>query len=47
MIVTNWLDTTIMALKNLWLGFIDFIPSLIGALIVFIIGWIVKTVLNL
>ena len=41
MIVTNWLDTTVMALKNLWLGFIDFIPSLIGALIVFIIGWIV------
>lgn len=41
MIVTNWLDTTIIALKNLWLGFIDFMPSLIGALIVFIIGWIV------
>ena len=41
MIVTNWLDTTVMALKNLWLGFIEFIPSLIGALIVFIIGWIV------
>lgn len=41
MIVTNWLDTTIMALKNLWLGFIEFIPSLIGALVVFIIGWII------
>jgi len=41
MIVTNWLDTTVMALKNLWLGFIEFIPSLIGALVVFIIGWIV------
>lgn len=41
MIVTNWLDTTVMALKNLWLGFIEFIPSLIGALVVFIIGWII------
>lgn len=41
MIVTNWLDTTIVALKNLWLGFIEFIPSLIGALIVFIIGWVI------
>ena len=41
MIVTNWLDTTIAALKNLWIGFIDFIPSLIGALIVFIVGWII------
>jgi len=41
MIVTNWLDTTVVALQNLWIGFIDFIPSLIGALIVFIIGWVV------
>jgi len=41
MIVTNWLDTTVMALQNLWQGFIAFIPSLIGALIVFIIGWII------
>ncbi|MBU3942944.1 hypothetical protein KKA24_03100 [Patescibacteria group bacterium] len=41
MIVTNWLDTTVMALKNLWLGFIEFIPNLIGALIIFIIGWII------
>jgi len=41
MIVTNWLDTTVIALKSLWLGFIEFIPSLIGALIVFIIGWVV------
>jgi len=41
MIVTNWLDTTVVALKGLWIGFIDFIPSLVGALIVFIIGWII------
>lgn len=41
MIVTNWLDTTVVALNNLWQGFIGFIPNLIGALIVFIIGWIV------
>ena len=41
MILTNWLDTTINALKNLWVGFIDFIPNLIGALLVFVIGWVV------
>lgn len=26
---------------NLWLGFIDFIPRLIGALVVFLIGWLI------
>jgi len=42
MIITGWLDTTIIALKNLWLGFIDFIPNLIGAIIVFLIGWLIS-----
>jgi small-conductance mechanosensitive channel len=46
MIVTNWLDTTIIALKNLWVGFIDFIPSLVGALIVFIVGWVVAVAIG-
>ncbi len=42
MILTDWFDTTIIALKNLWQGFIDFIPNLIGAIIVFLIGWLVS-----
>jgi len=46
MIVTGWLDTTIIALKNLWLGFIDFIPNLIGAIIVFLIGWLISIALG-
>lgn len=46
MIVTNWLDTTIMALKSLWIGFIDFIPNFIGALLVFIIGWIIAVAIG-
>ncbi|OGZ17454.1 MAG: hypothetical protein A2V72_00255 [Candidatus Nealsonbacteria bacterium RBG_13_37_56] len=41
MIITNWLDTTVIALKSLWIGFIDFIPNLIGALLIFIIGWVI------
>ncbi|PIS17239.1 MAG: hypothetical protein COT59_01720 [Candidatus Nealsonbacteria bacterium CG09_land_8_20_14_0_10_42_14] len=41
MIITNWLDTTIIALKSLWIGFINFIPNLIGALLVFVIGWVI------
>jgi len=46
MIVTNWLETTINALKSLWVGFIDFIPSLIGSLFVFIIGWVVAVAIG-
>jgi len=37
----DWIDITVDSLKNLWLGFIDFIPRLVGALIVFLIGWII------
>lgn len=38
----NWYSTTITALQNLWGGFLEFIPELIGALIVFIIGWFIS-----
>lgn len=41
MIITGWFETTVSALKNLWIGFIDFIPSLVGAIIVFLIGWLI------
>ena len=37
----DWYAVTIGALAGLWQGFIGFIPSLIGALIVFIIGWFI------
>jgi len=40
------LDITIFALKDLWYGFIDFIPNLIGALIVFLIGWVVSVAIG-
>ena len=46
MILTDWWATTVDALENLWVGFIDFIPSLIGALIVFIIGWIIAVAIG-
>jgi len=39
--VLDWYSVTFQALQNLWVGFLDFIPNLIGALIVFIIGWFI------
>lgn len=37
----TWLNTTLNALQGAWKGFIYFLPNLIGAIIVFVIGWFV------
>lgn len=41
MILGDWYSITINALLDLWQGFLGFIPSLIGAIVVFIIGWFI------
>jgi len=38
----DWYTITIEALKDLWQGFLMFLPKLIGAIIVFIIGWFIS-----
>lgn len=40
MILQTWGSTTVEALQNVWSGFIGFIPDLIGAFIVLVVGWI-------
>lgn len=42
MIIQDWSVITSQALQNLWQGFIKFIPQLIGAIIIFVIGWIIS-----
>lgn len=39
--IGNWSLATIQALENLWQGFLNFVPALIGAIIVFVIGWFI------
>lgn len=39
--VFDWISATSRALEGLWQGFITFVPELIGALLVFIIGWFI------
>lgn len=46
MSIIDWYDTTIQALSELWAGFIAFIPRLIGALIIFIIGWFIAVAIG-
>src|SRR3989344_6166332 len=39
--IIDWYEITSRALESLWYGFLGFIPSLVGALMVFIIGWFI------
>ncbi len=47
MVVQSWTDVVSGSLLNLWYGFISFVPNLVGALIVLIIGLIVAAALAL
>ncbi|MBI3638297.1 hypothetical protein HY227_00965 [Candidatus Wolfebacteria bacterium] len=47
MVFQNWTEVTYQSLLNLWAGVIGFIPSLVGALIVFIIGLILASAFRL
>lgn len=37
----DWIKVTYDALLNTWQGFVNFVPALIGAIVVFLIGWII------
>ncbi|MCD6500574.1 hypothetical protein J7K42_00975 [bacterium] len=39
--VQDWTTVTLQALQNLWQGFLNFLPKLIGAIVVFVIGWFI------
>lgn len=41
MLIQNWAETTTLALLKLWDGFLNFIPNLIGAILVFVFGWFI------
>lgn len=46
MVIETWTDTTLNALQDLWRGFILFIPRLIGAIVVFLIGWFLANIIG-
>lgn len=39
--ILDWGTVTLQALQTAWQGFLNFIPVLIGAIIVFVIGWFI------
>jgi len=46
MLLQNWGSVFSQSLMGLWYGFINFIPGLLGAVIIFIVGWVVGSVVG-
>jgi len=46
MVLQTWAEVVTASLQTLWTGFISFLPSLLGAIIVFIIGWLIAALLG-
>jgi hypothetical protein len=46
MFIQTWGGAFNESLMNLWAGFIGFVPSLLGAIILFIIGWVVGSIIG-
>lgn len=43
MVIQSWTEVVVNSLQSLWFGAINFLPSLIGALIVIIIGLVIAS----
>jgi small-conductance mechanosensitive channel len=41
MSLNNWGEVLTISFQNLWLGVVDFVPNLVVALIILILGWLV------
>lgn len=46
MAIQTWTEVITGSLQLLWTGFIGFLPSFLGAIIIFIIGWVIASVLG-
>jgi small-conductance mechanosensitive channel len=44
--IQSWGGVFSESLLNLWYGFMNFVPNLLGAIILFIIGWIIGSVVG-
>lgn len=44
--LSTWGDILVESLKNLWYAFLSFVPRLVGALLVIVIGWLVAVILG-
>lgn len=46
MFIQTWGEVFSGSLQDLWYGFMSFVPNLLGAIILFIIGWVIGSILG-
>jgi hypothetical protein len=46
MLAKTWSEILVQSLQNLWLGVADFVPRLLLAVVVFIIGWLIAELIK-
>ncbi len=46
MLLQTWGEVLGASLQNLWWGFVSFVPNLIVAVVIFIIGWVIASVIG-
>lgn len=46
MLIQNWGEIFTSSLQGLWVGFVNFVPSLILAIIIFIVGWAIGSIVG-
>lgn len=46
MLIQTWGEVFSQSLVGLWYGFISFVPGLLGAIILFIVGWVVGSIIG-
>ena len=46
MILNTWGSVLAQSFASLWLGFVSFVPALVVAIIIFVIGWVVGAALS-
>lgn len=41
MLLETWADVLTQSFQNLWIGLVEFVPSLVVAFIIFVLGWLI------
>ncbi|MDX1607698.1 MAG: hypothetical protein R3251_00600 [Candidatus Spechtbacterales bacterium] len=44
MIIQTWTETFVTSMQGLWVSFVNLVPVIVGAFVVFVFGWIIASV---
>jgi len=46
MLVQSWAEVFVSSMQDLWVSFVNFFPTVLGAFLVFVLGWAIAVVLG-